>query len=325
MKTMTSGMVEPKAMPEKYPDRDAGLFRRLDLNLFRVFLEIARAGGIGAAARRLNLQQPAVSLALQRLEGHLGHALCQRTSRGIVLTPGGRIAAQFAEQLFRDVEGLPRALAAAAGEVEGDLVIRSVSGVVSPELDGTLEAMARRHPRIRLNIDIAPRRMVLQALLKGTAEACLTFDAAPRADLQYEALMREYQQIYCGRHHPLYGMRIADPAVLAGERFVLMGSDEPDDVRNFRRRYGLGETPAGIAENLPETIRLIRLGIGIGFLPTLIAEAAPAESLWPLLPAAMLPNYLMYLVTRPAAELTLPAQLFLDELRRRLAARAAAP
>lgn len=310
-------------MADKRPDRDAGLFRRIDLNLFRVFLEIARAGGIGAAARRLNLRQPAVSLALQRLEGHLGHALCSRTSRGVTLTPAGRVAAHYAEQLFREVEALPRALAAAAGEVEGDLVIRAVSGVVSPEIDATLETMARRHPRIRLLIDIAPRRMVLQALAKGMADACITFDAAPRADLHYEVLMREYQQIYCGRAHPLYGLRIGDPAVLAGERFILMGSDEPDDVRNFRRRYGLGENPAGIAENLPETIRLIRLGIGIGFLPTLIAEGVtPADTLWPLLPAEMLPNYLMYLVTRPADEQSLPAQLFLAEIRRRLAAQA---
>lgn len=313
-----------RAMAEKIPDRDAGLFRRIDLNLFRVFLEIARAGGIGAAARRLRLQQPAVSLALQRLEGHLGHALCARTSRGVSLTPAGRAAAQFAEQLFRDVDALPRALAAAAGEVEGELVIRAVSGVVSPDVDATLETMARRHPRIRLHIDIAPRRMVLQALAKGTAEACITFDAAPRADLHYEALMREFQQLYCGRTHPLYGLRVSDPAQLAGERFILMGSDEPDDVRNFRQRYGLGERPAGIAENLAETLRLIRLGIGIGFLPTLIAEAAmPADALWPLLPADSLPNYLMYLVTRPAADLTLPGQLFLGEIRRRLAAREA--
>ncbi|MCF4166277.1 LysR family transcriptional regulator [Zavarzinia compransoris] len=308
-------------MSDSKLDLDAGLFRRVDLNLFRVFLEIAQAGGIGAAARRLNLQQPAVSVALQRLEGHLGHALCTRTSRGVTLTPAGQVVAHFAEELFREVQALPRALAAASGEVEGDLVIRAVSGVVSPEVDATLEAMARRHPRIRLNIDIAPRRIVLQALLKGTAEACLTFDSAPRADLHYEPLMREYQQIYCGRSHPLYGMRVADPARLSGERFVLMGSDEPDDVRNFRRRYGLGDNPAGIAENLSETIRLIRLGIGIGFLPTLIAEGVtPPDALWPLLPVADLPNYLMYLVTRPEAEQTLPAQLFLAEIRRRMAA-----
>ena len=40
---------------------DPALFQRIDLNLFKIFLEISRAGGIGAAARRLNLQQPAVA------------------------------------------------------------------------------------------------------------------------------------------------------------------------------------------------------------------------------------------------------------------------
>ena len=300
---------------------DPALFQRIDLNLFKIFLEISRAGGIGAAARRLNLQQPAVSLALKRLEGHLDTELCIRGPRGVELTAQGRIVAGFAEHLFQQMQALPRAMAEVEGEVEGLLTIRSVSGVVSPELDATLDAMRRRHPRIRLRIDIAPRRIVVEALLKDQAEVCIAFDSAPRADLLYEPLMREYQQLYCGRAHPLFGSCITNPETLAKERFVVTGSDEPDDVRHFRLRYSLGVDPAGEAENLEEAKRMIGVGVGIGFLPTAVAEdTAERDALWPILPQAMLPNYLLYLITRPEAEQTLPTQLFLAEIRRRLAA-----
>ena len=47
-------------------DRDFA--RNVDWNLLKVFLEIVRAEGIGAAARNLNKQQPSVSAALKRLE-----------------------------------------------------------------------------------------------------------------------------------------------------------------------------------------------------------------------------------------------------------------
>jgi hypothetical protein len=43
--------------------------------------------------------------------------------------------------------------------------------------------------------------------------------------------------------------------------------------------------------------------------------------LWPILPQAMLPNYYLYLITMPEAQQTLPTQLFLHEIRRRLSAR----
>ncbi len=300
---------------------DPALFHRVDLNLFKIFLEIARAGGIGAAARRLNLQQPAVSLALKRLEGHLEAELCLRGARGVTLTPAGRIVAGFAEHLFQQVQTLPREMASVEGEVEGLLTIRSVSGVVSSELDATLDAMRRRHPRIRLRIDIAPCRIVVEALLKDAAEICIAFDSAPRMDLLYEPLMREYQQLYCGRGHPLFGSCIQNPETLGRERFIVTGSDEPDDVRHFRMRYRVGLEPAGEAENLEEAKRMIGIGVGIGFLPTAVAEdRAERDALWPLLPAPMLPSYLLYLITKPEAQQTLPTQLFLAEIRRRLAA-----
>jgi DNA-binding transcriptional LysR family regulator len=301
---------------------DPLLFQRLDLNLFKIFREIARANGIGAAARRLRVKQPAVSLALKRLEGHVGTALCQRTTRGIELTPAGRVVAGVCEHLFQEVQSLPNTLAAVAGEVQGVVTIRLVSGVVSPDLDATLDSMRRRHPRVRLRLDVAPCRIVVEALAKGGAEVCIAFDSAPRTDLLYEPLIREYQQLYCSPSHPLFGARVSDPKVLADERFILTGSDEPDDVRHFRLRYRLGLEPAGEAENLAEAKRMISAGVGIGFLPTvLIDSTADHRGFWPLLPWAMLPNYPLYLITKPEAQQTLPTQLFLGEIRRRLSAR----
>lgn len=301
------------------PVEPAEMLRRLDLNLFKVFHEIARAGSIGGAAKRLNLQQPSVSLALKRLEDNLGVALCLRTSRGVELTPAGQVVASMAEELRGVVRTLPSALATALGEVEGVLTIHSVSGVVSPALDMALAAMSRRHPRVRLRIGIAPQRNVLNALLRDQAEICIAFDSAPRADLRYEGLIREYQQIYCSEAHPLFGRHITDPTLLAPERFVLTGLDEPEEVQRFRLRYGLGERPTGTSDQLDEAMRLIGAGVGIGFLPTVLVEGrASRTKFWPLLPRAVLPNYLLYLISKPEQDATTPALLFLREIRRLL-------
>ena len=44
----------------------------LDWNLLKVFNAIVEAGGVSPAARVLNRKQPAISLALKRLEAEVG-------------------------------------------------------------------------------------------------------------------------------------------------------------------------------------------------------------------------------------------------------------
>ena len=58
-----------------------------------VFLEVARAGSLTQAARRLNTVQPNVTARIRKLEQALGAKLLQRHARGVRSTPAGRIAA----------------------------------------------------------------------------------------------------------------------------------------------------------------------------------------------------------------------------------------
>jgi len=60
--------------------------RHLNLHELESFVVLAEAGGVTAAARRLNLSQPTVSQHLQRLEVHLRRQLIARTRDGATLT-----------------------------------------------------------------------------------------------------------------------------------------------------------------------------------------------------------------------------------------------
>ena len=56
---------------------------KLDLNLLRVLEAVAAAGSITGAAEKLNLTQPAISHALNRLRAQLGDPLFTREGRGL--------------------------------------------------------------------------------------------------------------------------------------------------------------------------------------------------------------------------------------------------
>ncbi len=296
--------------------------RQVDWNLFAQFFHIVQAGSLSAAGRRLHLQQPSLSAALKRLEEHLGVVLCQRGSRGISLTPAGRALLKLCEDMMEAARMAPHMTSQAAGQVQGALRMRVVSNIVSPEFDAALASFHRRHPNVAIHVEVAAWPRVLEGLGDGLCQIGVTFDSGPRATLIYEPLFRETQQLYCGTSHPLYGQRVRDPAILSGEAFVLTNEDEPEDLRRFRLRFSLGGHAAGHAEDLNEVSRLIQLGIGIGFMPTVVAEPVGERRLWPLLSVSVLPSYFIYLITPPPARMTTPAQLFLDEVRRRMRAKA---
>jgi DNA-binding transcriptional LysR family regulator len=264
-------------MPKDRPldDRARTFTRNVDWNLFRVFLEIAEAGGISAAARGLNRQQPSISAALKRLEGHLDAELVRRTAKGTALTPAGRALLEQCVEIHRRVARMPAEIRQAKGELDGTISVRLISDLVSRDFDAALAAFHAAHPAVEARLDIAPWREVVRAVADGDAEIGIACDSAPRAGLRYDLLTREVQQLYCGRGHRLHGMGPIHPAELAGEAFVLTGADEPEDVERFRRRYGLGRRVSGFAETQSEARRLVALGVGIGLLTTAVAGQAP--------------------------------------------------
>ena len=303
-------------------DRERLFTRNVDWNLFRVFLEIAEAGGVSAAARILNRQQPSICAALKRLEGHLDVELVHRTARGTSLTPAGRALAEQCAEIHRRVARMPAEVAMARGELDGTIAVRLISDMVSQDFDTALAAFHKAHPAVEVRLDIAPWREVIRSVASGDVEIGVACDSAPSADLRYDLLTREVQQVYCGRGHPLHGKGPMSPAELAGEAFILTGADEPEDMARFRRRYGLGTRVSGLAETMSEALRLVSLGVGVGFLPTAIAGQAPWNGqLAPLLPASMLPSYDIYLVTRGDEAESAPSRVLIDALRARLAAK----
>lgn len=78
----------------------------------RVFVEVAQAGGLAEAGRRLNMSPPAVTRAVAGLEEVVGARLFTRTTRAVKLTEAG---ARYYDDCRRLLADLAEADAAAAG------------------------------------------------------------------------------------------------------------------------------------------------------------------------------------------------------------------
>ena len=85
----------------------------MELSQLAIFLAVANEKSFSRAAQKLMRTQPAVSLALQRLEAELGEKLVDRSLKDGTLTDAGKVVLEFAHKF----ENLNRSLSNALAEL----------------------------------------------------------------------------------------------------------------------------------------------------------------------------------------------------------------
>lgn len=123
----------------------------------RYFLELARAGTLSAAARRLEVEHTTVSRRIQRLEAELKTPLFDRRREGYDLTEVG-------QALLPHAEAMESAALAAAEQVGGEqLAARGRVRIGAPEVFGTLVIANRlvplldQNPELSIDLLLLPR------------------------------------------------------------------------------------------------------------------------------------------------------------------------
>lgn len=289
--------------------------RNVDWNLLKTFHEIVEAQGVSRAGRALRRKQPALSLALKRLESALEVTLCRRGPRGFELTDEGLLVAETCRSLNTLVRNVPKRLSNLTEDLSGRVSIQIISSLVCERFDAAISRFHDRYSKVEILIDVTTWDSVAAALLRDEIDVGVAPAQTLRSDLSYDFLFDELHGAYCGRTHPLFGKTFDEPSSLSNDAFVLTGADEPDLLTAFRTRHGLGLKVAGLSEHLDEAKRLTLLGIGICFLPE--AFAAPdvaAGRLWSLLKKTEQPSMPIFVITNPRAPHKLARQLLLAEI-----------
>ncbi|HEY8336107.1 MAG TPA: LysR family transcriptional regulator [Tardiphaga sp.] len=114
----------------------------------KVFLAIARAGTLGAAARLLGQSQPTMGRRLRALEQAVGQTLFQRTGEGFVLTDEGAAVLPHAERMEEEALALERQLGGRDQRLDGVLRLSSSDWFGVHLLTPVLAEFATLQPRV---------------------------------------------------------------------------------------------------------------------------------------------------------------------------------
>ncbi len=145
------------------------------LRQLEYFSALARECHFGRAARTCCVSQPALSVAIKKLEDELGVELVRRAdNRFADLTPEGRSLLVWAERALASIDGM----ASEASRLSGDLRGRLRLGVVPtalPAVAAITEPLLRRHPAIDLEVRSLSAVEIVHQLESHAIEAGVTY------------------------------------------------------------------------------------------------------------------------------------------------------
>ena len=292
----------------------------LDWNLLRTFVVIVQEGSISRAANRLLRGQPAISLALQRLESELDCRVIERGHGTFRLTAEGRRLYDECSDIYGGISRLKEITTTGSDEISGPISICLASHVITPLLDDLLASTYKEHPNVTYSIKTASSAEVANQVQDKSASLgiCLVNRRLP--DLEYENIYKEFFGFYCGPPHSLFGKKNLRLQDLRGEDAVSFETDDLNDalrpVALLRQQNEMSQRIVGRSSQLEELRRMILCGLGIGPLPVhAVARDVKDGLLWRLPPYDDPPMVDIFLVTNPKKRFNRAETKFIEDLR----------
>src|SRR3979490_911529 len=137
--------------------------RELTLRQLRALAAVHRDRSVTAAARKLHLTQPAVTLQIRNLQALAGLPLIQRTSDGMLLTDAGRQVLALTERIEAAIADCETSLEMMAGKTAGRISIGAVS-TAKYFVPFMISGFSKLHPNIDVTLSIGNRQEIGNAL-----------------------------------------------------------------------------------------------------------------------------------------------------------------
>ena len=244
----------------------------MTLRHLRIFKTICELGSITAAAEKLNLSQPAVSIAVRELETFYNTKLFERRNRRIYLTETGETLRHYADMILGQFEE-------SVDVLRNDQVSRTCRiGVNVTCAETRLAEWVRRIKAetegLTLNIHVGNSKEIGKMLLANEIDIAVVDQIPGQKSLESRFLYSEKMSVVCSPE--LYEgemtlARLLERPLLLRER----GSGARNSVEAAFYSRGLLPVPCVESVSTLSLIRMAKSGLGYAILP----EEAVGEEL----------------------------------------------
>ena len=241
----------------------------MEMTQLEFFLQVIAEGSFSKAADAVGRTQPAVSIAIRRLEEEVGAPLFDRSQKSPVLTEAGLAIQDYAQRILA-LRDQARGAVAELRELKRGLVRvganESTSLYLLPQV---ILAFREKHPEVKVEIYRHVSERLPREVLDRTVDfAVLAFEPSDR-DLESFCVLRDELSLILNPEHPLAKRKEVTVEDLGGESFLahnVKTASRNKVVEVFAEHH----TPLNITLELAtvETIkRFVQLNVGLAFVP----------------------------------------------------------
>ncbi|WP_415953952.1 LysR family transcriptional regulator [Streptomyces sp. KLOTTS4A1] len=248
----------------------------IDVQRLRILRAVAAHGSFNRAATELRLTPSAVSQHIAVLERSLGTEVVSRSTRGVTLTPAGRIMVDAAESVAAE-------LAHAREQVDRletgrpQLTIATFNTGGRVLLPAALARLAEKHPGTVVHVQGAEPETSLPLVRQGAVDLALAYhfdgplphSTSPRSRLAWSPLLDDPLHVVLPHGHPLCGREKLDLTELAAEPWVLGCLKTADFLHRHAERAGFEPDVRSTTTDYFFATSLVAAGLGISLIPTM--------------------------------------------------------
>ncbi|MDO8186051.1 LysR substrate-binding domain-containing protein [Conexibacter sp. JD483] len=249
----------------------------MELRQLRYLVALADERHFTRAALRCHVAQPALSQQIGKLEGELGVALVERTTRRVALTGAGEALVARARRVLAELDAADAELQQLTGLLAGRLTIGITQTPGPFDLLPLLRRFHRSHPGVELAVREGLSTDLADELRAGALDVALLsrLPAAGRERLTLQPLASEPLVAVLPPAHRLAGRRRIDLGELRAEPFVVF-----HDGATIREAVAAAALAAGFAprvafeiQEVGRTRAVVSAGLGVAVLPRSDATA----------------------------------------------------
>ena len=242
----------------------------LDPRRLETFRVVAKLGQVSAAARSLNLSQPAVTAQIRQLEAEVGRPLFTRHASGVELTDAGRMLLDYARRIHGLLEEAGERVLG-EGRMGGELRLGASTTAAAYILPPVLRGFLAEHRPAPLVLEVGNTEEVLQWVREGRAPLALVEGLTRAPGLALDPYLKDELVPVRAARAPKALAAVRSAGDLAGVPLVWRepGSGTRAVVERALRRARVARAPrdSDLVVGDTESIKsCVLLGLGIGFL-----------------------------------------------------------
>ena len=245
----------------------------MDLARLRVFLTVAKERSFSRAAEKLYRTQPAVSIAIRKLEESVGQPLLVRGARELKLTDAGELLRDYAERLLNLSDEIRKGMEDLTSLGRGELTL----GVNESSIHALLPVLARYrklYPGVRLVVRRTFSRDIPQEVLNYRLDLGAVSYLPRDPKLAAVEIFRDILTFVVPPKHRLAGRRSVSIKELGEENFIAHIVESPFRARVIQL-FQKHRTPLHMDVEMPtiESIkRFVQMGMGVAIVPRMCVE-----------------------------------------------------